>query len=986
MVKKSKNESGENTKQPEINIGIVGHVDHGKCIAIDENILINNKLIKGKDLANRAKEKGTLIYSGLGEEAYSLDDLYTYSLDSNLKFKRVKANVFLQKYDGSLKYIKTKTGRTIKLTYSHPLLKNQNGNLIWSSSSKLKKGDYIAVARKLNLEYKNKDLFNPNYLNDLSKNYSILNYNDFIKLKNKTNNFQNFDVCDYSDLNLIRIFLFKTKSEFEKLCGLKQCQFINFNKFNDAFKSTIKNKIITKLKTLNISFNEDYIIFDRKANRGRLLAKFKDIKIDENFVKFLSMLTSEGSTSDPSKIMLSQSVYCQLRDEILNYLTSIGLKWKTYPGKDYEKDFVIENKAFVDYLVAKFDIKTGTSKNGSGIPSWVLGLNLEMKKLFLSYYFTFEAEVNPRSGQINLVQVNQNNIDIISYMLNELGIYTTLTKIKKYATNTKNRTIGIYTNLSISGRYNLSKFIEEIGILDLNKKEKILNYIDNLKNRSYDKRIDLPINLKHFDNLINLIRNHKSLKKLQWYTNIKEIRKKEKITYSALDYLLNEIKDLNETNNESFIYFDILAKAPIYFDQITEISDVPYNDYLIDLNVPDYHNFFAGFGGGILCHNTTLLKSLSGKWADTHSEEVKRGITIRLGYADVIIYECEEHGFTKLNKCCDKAKFKRVVSFVDAPGHETLMATMLSGAAIMDGALLLVSVNEECPQPQTKEHLVALEIIGIKNIIIIQNKIDLVTKEEALQNYNKIKEFVKGTIAEKAPIIPVSAIHNVNINYIIQAIEEFIPTPIHDVEKIPLLLIARSFDVNKPGTKISNLIGGILGGSLKQGQIKVGDKIEISPGRSLTEGGIEKWVPIVTEVVALRTGGENVESIVPGGSIAVQTSLDPAIVKSDQLAGNLAGIPGKLPKIWYELKLEPKLLKRVVGTKEDLDVKPIKKGEPLMLNVNSSTTAGIVINLEKNSFRIKLKRPVCAEENSKISISRRIGTRWRLVGWANLKV
>ena len=162
---------------------------------------------------------------------------------------------------------------------------------------------------------------------------------------------------------------------------------------------------------------------------------------------------------------------------------------------------------------------------------------------------------------------------------------------------------------------------------------------------------------------------------------------------------------------------------------------------------------------------TTTLERLTGKWTDTHSEEVKRGITIKLGYADVTLYHCPEH-HTGSKKCCEQAKQARIVSFVDAPGHETLMATMLSGAAIMDGALLLVAANEECPQPQTREHLMALEIIGVNNIIILQNKIDLVSKEEALKNYEQIKSFVKGTIAEKAPVIPISALHKINLNYV----------------------------------------------------------------------------------------------------------------------------------------------------------------------------------------------------------------------------
>ena len=382
---------------------------------------------------------------------------------------------------------------------------------------------------------------------------------------------------------------------------------------------------------------------------------------------------------------------------------------------------------------------------------------------------------------------------------------------------------------------------------------------------------------------------------------------------------------------------------------------------------------------------TSLLKALSGKWTDTHSEEIKRGITIRLGYADATFYKCSEHGYTSnVKKCCDKAEPSKRVSFVDAPGHETLMATMLSGAAIMDGALLLIAANEHCPQPQTKEHLTALEIVGIKNIIIVQNKIDLVTKEDALSNYKEIKAFTKGTIAEDSPIIPISAIHNINIGNLIEAIET-IPAPKHDPKKDPIFFIARSFDINKPGSEIKDLVGGVLGGSLKQGILKVKDKIEIKPGRKIEHRGEIKYIPIETEITDIRALNTSIKEAYPGGSVGILTKLDPSLVKADSLAGNIAGLPGKLPNILNELDVEPHLLEKVVGLKEDVKVEAIKKGEPLMLIVNSTATSGIVTELRKNQFHIKLKRPVCAELNSKSAISRLVGTRWRLIGYGIIK-
>jgi translation initiation factor 2 subunit 3 len=312
------------------------------------------------------------------------------------------------------------------------------------------------------------------------------------------------------------------------------------------------------------------------------------------------------------------------------------------------------------------------------------------------------------------------------------------------------------------------------------------------------------------------------------------------------------------------------------------------------------------------------------------------------------------------------------------------MATMLSGAAIMDGALLLVSATEKCPQPQTREHLMALELIGIKNIIIVQNKIDLVSKEEIKENYKQIQTFIKGTIAEKAQIIPISAQHNININFLIESIEKNFKTPKRDLTKTPLMLIARSFDINKPGKSYADLVGGVLGGALRQGKLKVGDEIEIAPGLRLEEKGQATYKPIKTKITGIVSGNENFKEITPGGSLGVLTELDPSIVKSDTLAGNLASLPGKLPSLHSSVKLSTKLIKRVVGMKEDLEVEPIKKDELLMLNVNSAVTVGQVTNIGKDQIDVNLKLPVLASKEDNFAISRRIGARWHLIGVGEL--
>ncbi|MBW3002162.1 translation initiation factor IF-2 subunit gamma [Candidatus Woesearchaeota archaeon] len=386
---------------------------------------------------------------------------------------------------------------------------------------------------------------------------------------------------------------------------------------------------------------------------------------------------------------------------------------------------------------------------------------------------------------------------------------------------------------------------------------------------------------------------------------------------------------------------------------------------------------------------TTLVKALTNKWTDTHSEEIKRGITIRLGYADMSIYKCTKcpepecyNVTSKCKKCGGEAELLRKASLVDAPGHESLMATMICGANIMDGAILLIGANEECPQPQTQEHLMALEIMHIDKVIVVQNKIDLVSEEQAEKNYKQIKEFLKNTKYKDAPIIPISALHSINIDLLLQEIQKRFPTPERDLDKDPIMFVARSFDINKPGSAPEKIKGGVLGGAIKQGKLENGDEIEILPGYSI---GDKKWKPLKSKIASLMAGGASLDSVHPGGSMAAMTELDPSIVKSDQLVGSVVGKPGKLPPVWYNLKLETHLLDRVVGAKDKLIVEPIKKGEFLMLNVNSAATVGIVNEIGKKRVECTLKRPICAENEAKVTISRRVGQRWRLIGYGIIK-
>nr|MDO8111788.1 translation initiation factor IF-2 subunit gamma [Candidatus Sigynarchaeota archaeon] len=405
---------------------------------------------------------------------------------------------------------------------------------------------------------------------------------------------------------------------------------------------------------------------------------------------------------------------------------------------------------------------------------------------------------------------------------------------------------------------------------------------------------------------------------------------------------------------------------------------------------------------------TTLVQALSGVRTDRYSEEVERGISIKLGYADTIIARCtkcpepdcywtkemikqeflkkgqkaKEITFNKCPACGGDIKVLRKISFVDSPGHEILMATMLSGASLMDGAMLLVAADEKVPQPQTREHMAALDIMNIKNIVIVQNKIDAVPREKSIENFQGIVAFTKGTVAENAPILPVSAVFKTNLHELVMYIEKYIPTPKRDPAKLTRFFIARSFDVNKPGTKIPNLQGGVFGGSLGGGMLKMGDEIEIKPGLKLDD----KYVELTTMIESISVGSALADQAGPGGLLGIKTKLDPSITKSDGLIGCVLGKKGQLPPSTDSIAISAQLLDRVVGTQDgSMKVEPLKIGENILVSIGTTTTLGGITSITKNKVRLKLVRRICSDPGMPLAISRNFNNRWRLVGWGKLE-
>lgn len=399
----------------------------------------------------------------------------------------------------------------------------------------------------------------------------------------------------------------------------------------------------------------------------------------------------------------------------------------------------------------------------------------------------------------------------------------------------------------------------------------------------------------------------------------------------------------------------------------------------MEVDISKLETINVGIVGHIDHGKTTLLYKLSGKWADTHSEELKRGITIKLGYSDAIIRKEDGKLTTDPNS---KGEAVRYITFVDAPGHEMLMATMLSGAAIMDAAILVIAANEGI-KPQTREHLIALKAKNIKKVLIVQNKIDLVSREEAIKNFKDIKEFVKGTIAESSPIIPISAQQGINLDILLEELCN-IEIPARDTKTFPIFFVARSFDINRPGTDLEKLHGGILGGSLKRGILKVGDEIELKPGLVQKKQNQIVYTPIKTRVISMQKGNYQLKEASPGGSLAIETDLDPSLTKADALTGSVVSTFGSLPEIRDTVVLKTFLFNEVFGISGQGKVEAFRTNEMLMLSVNSSTTVGTVKRIKQEFIELSLKIPIVPIKGESVGIARNFQDHWRLIGFGDI--
>uniref|UniRef100_A0A6C0CKD4 protein-synthesizing GTPase n=1 Tax=viral metagenome TaxID=1070528 RepID=A0A6C0CKD4_9ZZZZ len=394
--------------------------------------------------------------------------------------------------------------------------------------------------------------------------------------------------------------------------------------------------------------------------------------------------------------------------------------------------------------------------------------------------------------------------------------------------------------------------------------------------------------------------------------------------------------------------------------------------------------------GSVSHGKSTLVYDITATKTQKHKKEKERNITINLGYANAKIYRCPDTGLlmstpSSTAKCFhpdtgQEMELIKHISFVDCPGHESYMSAMINGTSVMDAAILVIAANQPVPQPQTYDHLLAISNTDVDNILILQNKLDLISEEACAINKQQIDEFIVGSNAEKSQIIPTSVQLKYNLDEILEYISYNIPSKIEnlDVNQPGQMNIIRSFDINKPGGAIDTLKGGVVGGSISKGIFSIGDVVEIRPG--VISQDCKTVTPIITRVVSLFSDKTPLEFAVPGGLIAMGLDMDASLTTSNRLVGHTIGHIGTLPKVSNTIKLRYNRFKRLDAAKP----KKFKTGDNIIIILNSMSIASTILSTSSGSdtegkvLEIQLQTPTCITPEDRLVIFQKIDTKWKL--------
>ena len=281
-------------RQPEVNIGTAGHVDHGKCERWDQYALVDGQPLNGSEIEKLVSLTGKHQLLIDGGEFYSFEDNDVVSIDESFQPSIYKAGFYKQRYNGPMISISTGTGRKLSVTPEHPLLINREGNVLWMPSGKLTQGDSLAVLRTVPLP---EDAAFDEPIGEMRNLYDLVTWEDMQLLRTVTDDFERADAIAGGLIDKLRILAGLSKS---RLCESSRVDQRMYERLcnEEVVSPEVRKKVLSALqraKRQELSPGEFLV----SMKRGKYpVRKMRSFEMGEDLAKWFAFVWSEGSSGE----------------------------------------------------------------------------------------------------------------------------------------------------------------------------------------------------------------------------------------------------------------------------------------------------------------------------------------------------------------------------------------------------------------------------------------------------------------------------------------------------------------------------------------------------------------------------------------------------------------------------------------------------------------------------------------------------------------
>ena len=392
--------------------------------------------------------------------------------------------------------------------------------------------------------------------------------------------------------------------------------------------------------------------------------------------------------------------------------------------------------------------------------------------------------------------------------------------------------------------------------------------------------------------------------------------------------------------------------------------------------------------GSVAAGKTSLTKLLTKKTTQKHSAELVNGCTIKMGYENLKIYYNGHNFITNPKEIPVGYRLIRHFSIADNPGHNSFMATLVTGLNDIDCALFLVSGSNGI-EPQTLQHMKCFKSTEISNIAIVISKMDLVPTQSKLElvmtTIDQMMESERLSGDIDPPIIPVSANADLNTQYLLKYLVSCeYPKNVIDLSKKEFKMTTiRTFDVNRPGTPIEDLKGAVFGGSIQSGYLAIGDVICILPGiiKYDSETHNKVYTPLITQVLALRSDTSPLNIALPGGFIGIETTIDANYSKADRLVGNMIIKIDTLDDIKTKCQIVDEI---IVSNMVDLADTQLIAGNSYFIVTHAFGQTATLCEILDGQYKFELTQPTVVFPNDKVAVMAKYGTTLDMLAYGTI--